>query len=226
MALNKYDEYDYWLAALMFELDQKGVNISEVARKAGIGRTQLYNLRSGKKVKPPKASVLQNIPRALGFLYDDFIERGRQLVAGSDNPREFEACVSIKRQAFGLDENGDLVVRATPNNVAPIGKYYLQAAEVDENELVVFLVQDNAMAPHINKGTAVMVRLGDAKIRSGAVYLIRLGAELAIRYVENTPSGIRVKACAPNISPVELVGEEVKTLRIYGRAVTQQGLIS
>ncbi len=211
-----------WQAALRYSMELN-VNLSEIARKLGIKRSTFYTLRD--RATAPDEATMQNVALAFGCTLSEFEELGQTVLAGEAYGGVFEPLNKVKDEAYGVDEVGGLRLRAAPSGIAPIGSMYYKDMKAEFNNLVMYVTRDDSMAPVFPERSAITVDRGDTIPRTGGVYLIKLGQELALRYIENTPRGVLIKAVSPNVSDIELIGSDADALKVFGRAVASQGLI-
>ncbi len=223
MALRKFDDFDLWRAALTYELDQKGVNATEIAKKAGVGRTTLYNMVNGKRKTAPDITFLREISRAFGRTYEDFLTRGKQLIETGGADTDIPPFASITEEVYGVDSEGNPMLRQAAPAMGLIPSGYLEQFGLREEDVWLFFMNSRAMIPHIHPQQVLYINKQDVRVQSGGVYLIQLGDELTVRYLDSLPNGLRIRAGDPGIEPINLFGEDAKNLRILGRFFFQTG---
>lgn len=89
------------------------------------------------------------------------------------------------------------------------------------DDMKIFAVAGDSMAPTLNDNDLIMVNLKERDVRSGYVYLLRMGDELMVKRLENRPGGIlliRSDNSAYEDIPVNKadIGGEIE---IFGRMV-------
>lgn len=215
-------DFERYRRTLDQELKKKEVNARKLAEDSGISPTTLYSLRNGTRQNVPKRDVLQRIASALGFTVEEMVAVGKRIEeSGVDSVDGFTPYVMVSTEVAGLNEDGEPFLRRL-THPDPLPKDCLDAVGLPEDIVLWrFVVKDDAMSPAITKGCYVHIDSGDRRVRSGQVYLIRLGSELALRRLEVTPAGVVVRATNPDLvvpAPVPM-----ESVEVFGRATFTMG---
>lgn len=121
--------------------------------------------------------------------------------------------------------DGRLVYGEQVKELNPYRKNYLAKRGLQGASLIEVTVVGDSMADELRDGDTVLVDTGDTQIKGGAIYVVRIGDDLLVKYLQQLPGGsIQVSSeNARAFPPYEVSAESIDhDLVVVGR-VRHQG---
>lgn len=119
--------------------------------------------------------------------------------------------------------HGAAALLAAPMRWNAWRREYLARRGLQADWLAEFTVENDSMEPELRGGDTVLVNMNDRAIRAGSIYVLRIGDDLVVKYLQRLP-GERIQVSSANdayptyeISEAELDHE----VEIIGRVVRQ-----
>lgn len=183
------------------EKDCQG-NLADAARRLGLQYQTLYTWTSGKRKPTLKGlePVLDKLNISLSFpntrlLNYEFLPVGTAM----------------------LNKEGLVELLPSPRAPWPFEKGWLISQAIHPASSILIDVRDDTMHPLLRPGDLALIDQADRKIEGGAVYLLSLGPDLALRRLVRSPSGLIIHAENATYPDVPVGAQEYEALTIHGR---------
>ncbi|NDF11455.1 MAG: helix-turn-helix domain-containing protein [Proteobacteria bacterium] len=206
---------------LQLQMQRKNINARELAERAGLGRSFVYDVLSGKSSNPTTQKLA-----ALADVLDCSI---LYLMGDSDTPNKSEstpkAAESVVNIASLMVENtsdgGTLVTEGEEEEA-----YYFRLAWIknklraEPTDLRIVFVSDNRMEPMFSKGDMVLINLKDRAPEPSGTFIVFDGERLSARelHYSGTADGKKIIASTKD-SPASNATMVIKDAQIVGRVV-------
>lgn len=180
-----------------------GGNYKEAARRLGIPYATFYCWML-KKDRLPTLKALEPVLSKLGvsltfpntrLLDYDFLPVGTAM----------------------LTKEGLVELLPSPRAPWPFEKGWLISQAIHPASSILIDVRDDTMHPLLRPGDLALIDQADRKIEGGAVYLLSLGPDLALRRLVRSPSGLIIHAENATYPDVPVGAQEYEALTIHGR---------
>lgn len=179
-----------------------GGNVAEAARAWGCKAPTLYNWVRGNRAP--------NID-ALGPIFD-------QLNITLTHPKkELEDYAMIPRvmATAGAGESFD-----TSGKIAGYYAFrvdFLRESMIPQDKAVTMFVRGDSMDPVIKDGDMLLIDQHDTEPRDGGIYLLNLAGALMVKRIFRLPAGWRLHSENPKYQPTDVIGDELSSLKFFGR---------
>lgn len=194
----------YWLA-------KTGMKQGELAEKAGISQGHISNMVQGTRGMPTPS--LEKICDALGISIPDFFTCA--------SPEEPEIVFVERVKARPRAGTGGLETDSEHNGFYSFHKSFIERKRGKPEAMKIFEIAGDSMAPTLDDGDLILVNLEDREVRTGRVYLLRIGEELMVKRLETRPGGILlIRSDNPSYEDIPVSLAEVDgDIEIHGRMV-------
>lgn len=205
-------------------MERAHTNARELAEKAGVGRSFVYDVLSGKSANPTThklAAVAEALGVSVSFLlygedgYSSDMAGGR---ASERLPHSSEV-VSIPSIAVQASMGGGMLINDEPEDKP----FYFQRAWVRDHlrasptELRVIEVRGDSMIPTLCEGDIILVRITDKNPSPPGIFVLFDGFGLVVKRLEMEAEGkLRILSDNPQYGPYTRPLAEV---RVIGRVV-------
>jgi phage repressor protein C with HTH and peptisase S24 domain len=116
-----------------------------------------------------------------------------------------------------LNKEGLVELLPSPRAPWPFEKGWLISQAIHPASSILIDVRDDTMHPLLRPGDLALIDQADRKIEGGAVYLLSLGPDLALRRLVRSPSGLIIHAENSTYPDVPVGAQEYEALTIHGR---------
>lgn len=207
--------------AVQTALENAGMRQSTLADKIEVTRSAVSRWLQGKSgISSEKlgaiAAVLNVSPSSL--VEGDAPTAFSLLTCGTFTVKEKRLSIS--------DETGEPFWEETPNGAEiRYATSTLERYEVEPDQLNLAKMDGDAMSPTIQPTSLVLWIESDehdpekAEIRDGGIYVLGIAGRVRIRRVRAVKDGILVYGDKDSHEPERYLGDDLKTVRIYGRVV-------
>jgi phage repressor protein C with HTH and peptisase S24 domain len=216
---------------LLREIDRRaevlGLSDIALAKKAGLGRDAVRDIRRGKTVSP-SYDVVSKLAKALGCSVADLTgERTARRTAAAADPNVVtisELDVHVAAGQASADDVGQLMAAHEQAAVVGVHTYpvnsFREAYGIDPGKIRILAVRGDSMEPRLWAGQRVMVDIDDKTPSPPGIFVVWDGLGLVIKRVEVVPGSdpltVRITSANPAYQPYERTLEEA---HINGRVV-------
>lgn len=194
---------------LLREVDRRakalGLTDITLAKKAGLGRDAVRDIRRGHSTNPSHA-VIAALAKALGCTVGDLTgERPAPRIARLQSDTVEINELDVHPQAgLGADEQGVVMEAHEAAAVVGIHSYpsasFREAYGIDPSRIKIIAVRGDSMEPKLWAGQRVMVDIGDKIPSPPGIFVVWDGLGLVIKRVEVIPGSepLRVRISSDN----------------------------
>lgn len=209
---------------LRMEMKKRGVSSVELAARADVKTSFLYDVISGKSANPSSvklARVAESLGVSLAYLAgtSDIPTEGYQFaLPGAEDNKVILPRLLVESSP----EKGAVVAEKTRRDeILQFKKEWLKLSlSGDESNLRLFTVQGDGMTPTLLDGDVVIINTTQKSPSPPGLFLLFDGMALIVKRLERFTNGntpiIKVTADNPHYSPYEIFGENSN---IVGRVV-------
>ena len=176
---------------------------SEVARRTGISPANLSYW--SKRQKTPNIGDFSKIL--------DLLECQILL------PEELPEYADIPKVSAKAGAGSSLETDADVTGFYAFRRQFLNRMKISENNAVLLDVIGDRMSPILKNGDTILVDQGRRDLFEGYIYMVGLGEELLVKRLHRNAKGWSLMSANPDYPPVVLEGEELESLRVYGRVM-------
>lgn len=203
-------------------MEQSQINARELAERAEVGRSFVYDILNGKSTNPT-TQKLASVAKVLGvsvstLLYGEDALTGQQGVdVVSEEVRDMVTVSSIAVEAsMG---GGTLVTEEVEDKPFFFRKSWIrERLKVSPSELRVIRVRGDSMQPALSEGDVVLVDLTRARPSPPGIFVLFDGQGLMVKRLELLPTGGQVRVISDNPSYSAYTANP-EDIRIIGRVV-------
>ena len=94
---------------------------------------------------------------------------------------------------------------------------FLRREGIHCKSCVMMQVRGDSMEPLIREGDTILIDQSDNVPQDGRIFVIGLGDELMVKKLQKIPGGWRICSENPTYVPIDVMGDELDTFRVYGR---------
>lgn len=193
-----------------FWMDKRNYTQDQFAKILGVSRQSVSQYCKGDRTPP--FSGLWRIVKSLGLTVEEFLaceeNTGPDIV--------FVERVSARPSAGG----GSLETDAKHKGLYSFHKSFIQRKGGRPDEMKIFEVSGDSMAPTLDDCDLIMVNTQDTAIRTGYIYLLRIDDELLVKRLETRPGMTVVRSDNPDYQPIEIAkNDESIDWEVFGRMV-------
>ena len=198
--------------ALTFWLKKSSLTQQKLAEMSGLAQNYISQIKTGNKAAP-SFNAIEKICEALGVSIPEFF-------ACEDDSKPdlvFVEKVKAKPRA-GV---GGLETDNEHDGYYSFHSSFIARKGGTAKTMRIFEVAGDSMSPTLDDGDMIMVNTAETDIRTGRIYLLRIGDELMVKRLETRPGGkmlIRSDNERYEDIPVDL-GDESSGVEIFGRMV-------
>lgn len=177
-------------------------NIAEAARAWGCKGTTLYKWMKGDRAPNIDAlgPILDQLNVSLSHpkqeLMDYALVPRVTAVAGAGESFEVSSMIA-GYYAFRLD--------------------FLRASGIPQDKAVTMFVRGDSMDPVIKDGDMILIDQSDFVPRDGFIYLVNLAGALMVKRLFRLPNGWRIYSENAKYLPTDVMGDELKSMKVFGR---------
>lgn len=189
--------------------------LNDLAMNMGSKADLMRAATSAEKERPKfyKALSKENIPRADAFI--EWLENiGCQIIFPGEEVEEFSFVQKVAAKAGG---GSSLVTSSAPRGMYAFRKDFLRTVGIQAENAVMMDVIGPSMEPLIMDGDTILVNEKDTELRDGSIFAVGYEDELLVKRLHKIPGGWALHSENPSYKDVEIKGEEVASLRVYGR---------
>lgn len=198
--------------AIKFWLAKRQMNQLLLAKKLEASPSAISQWVSG--VRNPSFDMLEQLAAAFDISLVEF------LACRDDSMPEIEFVPLIKaRPRAG---NGGLETDGESEGHYSFHSSFLRRKGGSKESMCLFRIAGDSMQPTLSSGDMVMINQSERHVRSGEIYLLRIGEELMLKRLENRPGGLLlIKSDNPDYEPFEVRPAEAHEdeFAVYGRMV-------
>lgn len=174
---------------LKSEMRRKSINANELAKRAHVGHSFVYDILNGKSTNPTTkklsavAEILQtSVPYLLygKTVYKDVFSLTP--IASSSNIDELVAIPSITIEKFANDSV--VIMEECDTKPYYFHRQWLQKLETKAESLRVMIMQDDRMSPTLNNKDMIIIDISHKKPTPSGLFAIYDGVGLAIKRLE------------------------------------------
>lgn len=211
---------------LRTEMFRKSINARELAEKANVGRSFVYDVLSGKNSNPT-TKKLSSIANVLGVSLEYLLNGGESTPSDASTPLaqagqadELVAIPSISVQASA--SGGTLVTEEDPNKFYYFHRSWIRdKVQSSRSDLRIIFVTGDNMAPTLDDNDMVLVDLSRNVPSPAGIYVLYDGIGLVIKRLESVveKSGkrmVHISSDNPHYPPYTRSAEEIN---VIGRVV-------
>ena len=197
-------------SALHFWLKKKKITQTELARRLGVSSNCISLYKNGDRTPPMEK--LEELVAALELTLPAFFS------CKDDARPEIEFVERLKaRPRAGM---GGLETDANHHGQYAFHSSFLIRKGASADDMKIFEVAGESMAPLLSDGDLIMVNTRDCELRSGRVYLLRMGEELMVKRLETLPGGVLlIKSENGDYTDMQITPDESTEITILGRMV-------
>lgn len=179
---------------------EKGINARQLAAKAQVGKSFVYDILNGKS-KNPTSSKLNSISKELGISMSYLIDNASNFI-------NYDHYIPI----YSLDKDENVSVLLSKS-------FCIEKLSAKNNELYTYRMYDDSMSPTIQSNEFVIVKkfTKESDVKSG-VYLIQDKSGSTVRRLERIMGTDRVKI-APDNNRYSIYDKELEEITIVGKVV-------
>ncbi len=205
---------------LLKALQHCGISQSELARRTGISQSGISRLtRLGKRT-----GYVTHLASALG-VDAHWLATGQgpmlpQAAALAPVPGKDLELVWIPRYEVEASAGAAIPQEAATEAYAlAFRQSWLLKRDLHPKSLSIITVGGDSMEPVLSDGDLILVDQNKREPAHGRAYVLRMGNELQVKYLETTTVGVRVVSANPRYPPYALSPEELEQTEIVGRVV-------
>jgi transcriptional regulator with XRE-family HTH domain len=235
--MNSFNEY--FKVALKHSLNKRGAQL-RLSSKSGISHSQLSEIMKG--VKSGSEETRRRIAEAVGYSYEEFLERGRAIVEGKDPDSIYEDIIGMTED--NLRERGFLTIPFSDNMRLAAGSGGTPTIDITESintstivihgpslgrtssrNLQAFRVGGDSMEPVIAEGGIVLADLSEnnpSKLREGKIYVLcweMSEGECAVKYLRWADKGKYISITSPDIYLHPPIIKKLNDIQLVGRVI-------
>lgn len=197
--------------ALNFWLDRKRMTQSELAERMGVNKNTISQYKTGSRTPP--MDTLELLVDALDISLAEFF-------ACRDDSRPdlvFVERVKAKPRAG----TGGLETDSAHDGYYSFHSSFIARKGGTDKTMKIFEVAGDSMSPTLVDGDMIMVNTGESDVRTGRIYLLRIGEELMVKRLETRPGGILLlRSDNPDYDDIPVNrGDECADVEVLGRMV-------
>ena len=166
--------------ALSFWLDKKKMTQSDLAERMGVNKNTISQYKTGSRTPP--LDTLELLVDKLGVSFAEFFSRKD----GSEPDIVFIERVKAKPRAG----TGGMETDFGYGGLYSFHSSFIVRKSGTEKSMKIFEVAGDSMFPTLVDGDLIMVNTAECDVRTGRVYLLRIGEELMVKRLETRPGGV------------------------------------
>jgi transcriptional regulator with XRE-family HTH domain len=203
---------------LKVQMDDTGMNAREIAERASVGRSFIYDILSGKSANPT-VSKLAAVAEILGVSVP-------YLINGEDEGDEYSSgrqnFITISPISALLSPEGELVIEKA-SRVAGLSfhkSWIKKRLKIDQENLCIVYVQGDAMTPTLQHEDMLLIDMSQQSPTPPGLYVLYDGIGLAVKRLEyiagSQPPSVRIISDNGKYNSYE---DSLENTRIIGRVV-------
>ncbi len=184
---------------------------TDLARALNIGSSTVSQYKKGDRTPP--FEKMDEIAAVFGVSLLEFLS-----CKTADRPDiVFVEKVRARPRAGG----GGLETDGEHDGYYAFHRNFIERKRGTEKGMKIFEVAGDSMSPTLEEGDFIMVNTADNEIRTGRVYLLRIGEELMVKRLERRPGNILViRSDNPRYEDIPVNMEvSLDEVEVYGRMV-------
>lgn len=198
--------------ALEFWLKKSRMTQAELAEKTGLAQNYISQIKTGTR-GAPSIKAIQQIAEAFDLSLLEFL-------SGKDDMASeivFVERVTARPRAG----TGGLETDVEHAGNYAFHRSFIERKRGHPDAMKIFEVAGDSMDPTLTDGDLILVNLREKDVRSGRIYLLRIGEELMVKRLETRPGGVLlIRSDNKDYDDLPVNLEEVDgEIEIYGRMV-------
>lgn len=201
--------------ALDFWLKKSRMTQAELAEKTGLAQNYISQIKTGTR-GAPSIKAVQQIAEAFGLSLLEFLSCKDDLTP--------ELVLVERIKARPKAGSGGLETDAEHTETYAFHKKFIERKRGRADTLKIFEVAGDSMEPTLSEGDLILANQLDKDVRTGRIYLLRIGEELMVKRLENRPGGVLLirsdnreyEDISVTLSEIDKDGGEIE---IFGRMV-------
>lgn len=196
--------------ALSFWLRKKTMTQGELAKRLGVTPNSISQYKTGERTPP--MDKLEDLVKALGVSLPEFF------ACRDDSKPDIVFIEKVKaRPRAGA---GGLEIDSDHDGFYSFHSSFIARKGGTEKTMKLFEVAGDSMEPLLSDGDMIMVNTGEKDVRSGRVYLLRIGDELMVKRLETRPGGVLlIRSDNPAYEDIPVNTSEATDVEVFGRMV-------
>jgi len=203
---------------LKFEMKKRGINATELAKRADVKASFIYDVISGKSANPSTVK-LARVVGALEISLAHLVDRGAQHLPPNLSTEHF---ISIPRLSVDLSSTNARIISEIHDNEPFLFRksWVLQHLMVNLADIRIFTMRGDSMEPTLYQGNVLLLDISQTTPSNPGCFVIYDGMGLAVKRLEymgsHSASRIRILSDNPQYSAYECDAAETN---IIGRVV-------
>ena len=196
--------------ALTFWLEKKNLTQTELAERMGVNKNTISQYKTG--TRTPPMDTLEELTEALGISLPEFF-------ACKDESKP-EVVFVEKVKAKPRAGTGGLETDDSHDGYYSFHASFIARKGGTANSMKIFEVAGDSMSPTLDDGDMIMVNTNEVDVRTGRVYLLRIGEELMVKRLETRPGGtLIIRSDNKEYEDIPVSMAETQDVSIFGRMV-------
>ena len=197
------DSLDFWLNRL-------NISQGELAERMGVNRNTISQYKTGERTPP--MDRLEDLVKALDLTLPQFFS--------CKDDRSPDIVFVEKVRAKPRAGNGGLEVDSEHDGYYAFRRDFIIRKRGTEEDMKIFEVAGDSMSPTLNDGDFIMVHTKATDIRTGLIYLLRIGSELMVKRLEARPGNVLlIRSDNPVYEPIPVDMSDNDDIQIFGRMI-------
>ena len=196
--------------ALSFWLERKNISQTELAERMGVNKNTISQYKTGSR-KPPM-DTLEELVKALGVSLPEFF-----------------ACKDVSKPDLVFVEKVKAKPRAGRGGLEGDSEHdgyysfhtsFIARKGGSAESMKIFEVAGDSMSPTLDDGDLIMVNTRETDVRTGRIYLLRIGEELMVKRLETRPGGVLIiRSDNKEYDDIPVNLSEDSDVEVFGRMV-------
>jgi transcriptional regulator with XRE-family HTH domain len=214
---------DKMILRLKKQMAKVGINARELAERASVGRSFVYDILNGKSSNPTTkklGAIAEILGVSVAYLIDGPEAANQNLIFPEGEKKSDDKLVLIPSLIVEAAKGGNVLV----NNECEETPYYFRKSwvedvlAIDAKDLRVVFVQGDSMEPTLVDGDMVLVDTGRNKPSPPGIFTLFDGDDLLVKRLENISGGKKTSVASDNLK-YHSYNMDSKDINIVGRIV-------
>lgn len=196
-----------------------GMDKDEIAKKAGLSGRRMIDYTLDGKIKQISRKSINILAQNIGMSEDELLSRAMAFNREEQGPSIDDFVFVPRLAAHPKCGMGSEEVDADITGWFAFQRRWIESRGILKN-MRLFTVVGDSMEETLHDGDMILVNTAQKEPRTGLIYLVRVGTELAVKRVSVKPKGIELMSDNPRYDPIFLdKNNEDLEIQFYGRMI-------
>ena len=206
---------------LKFEMKKRGINSAELAKRADVKTSFIYDVISGKSANPSTVK-LARVVESLGISLSQLVDNGAEKIAAAKTGNDYVALQRLSVEMSGSSVN--VISVNTTGEAALFHKGWIaEHLGVSPAALRILTIRGDSMEPNLQHNDLLLVDTTQTSPSSPGIFVLFDGMGLAVKRLEYSSQSllnqaVRIKVISDN-PHYSVYERSVADISIIGRVV-------